>query len=558
MARAESPGGTVTCQAALAEASRALAAAGCEQARLDAELLLAHALGVTRGYLYAHPERRLTPGEATAWHALLTRRLGREPMAYILGHREFHGLDLIVDRRVLVPRPESELIVERVLTWAGQHEVRTVWDAGTGSGALALALVHHLPQAHVVASDISADALAVAALNRQRLGLERVQLVRCDLLACARGALDVVVANLPYLTSDECRQAMPEVSRHEPRGALDGGPAGLDLVARLLVQAAALDPPPALILLEIGAGQGEQARALARECFPRRSVAVRQDLAGLDRVVEIAPHPPAPSPTEGGRGEAERPPLSHPKEKGLGGEDLSPLPPCRRGGASGRGAGGEGRLLPASDPATIPLAAEALRCGAVVAFPTDTVYGLGAAVFREEAVQALYEIKGRPEGKAIPLLLASAGDLPRVALCVPPGAERLVRRYWPGPLTLVLPARPEIPAVVRAGGPTVAVRVPDHPVARALIEAVGTPLATTSANRSGAPEALTAHEVIEQLGDGVTWVIDGGRSPGGIPSTVIDLTVDPPVIRRQGAIAGEELLAQLAESWRLLRKERSQ
>jgi len=202
-------------------------------------------------------------------------------------------------------------------------------------------------------------------------------------------------------------------------------------------------------------------------------------------------------------------------------------------------------ILPATLEA-IARVAEALRAGAVAAFPTDTVYGLGAALFEEAAVQALYDIKGRPEGKAIPVLLASAGDLSQVASAVPALAERLIHCFWPGPLTLIFWARPEIPAVVRAGGETVAVRVPDHWAARALIAAAGMPLAVTSANRSGEPEALTAAEVIAQLGERVPWVIDGGRSPGGIPSTVVDVTVDPPRIRRRGALP-EEVLARV---WR--------
>lgn len=491
--------------AALHEATEKLAAAGCDQPRLDAELLLAHVLGVPRSYLYAHPERCLTPAEAAAWQAALARRVAREPVPYIVGATEFYGLPLVVDRRVLVPRPETELIVDRARALAAQEPLATVWDVGTGSGALALAIAQHLPGARVVASDVSGEALQVADLNRRRLGLEgHVQMVRCDLLACARGGIDLIVANLPYLRTEEYLGAMPEVSRYEPRGALDGGARGLDPIGRLLAQAAALRPAPAFLLLEIGAEQGAEVVAMARERFPERPVALWRDYAGLDRVVEI-------------------------------------------GSAAGMAAGWEQapyeeptRILPPT-PGSIDLAAEALRRGEVVAFPTDTVYGIGAATFCEAAVQALYEVKGRPEVKAIPLLLAQVGDLGKVVSDVPIAAWQLARRYWPGPLTLVLEARPEIPAVVRAGGHTVAVRVPDHPVARALIEAVGAPLATTSANRSGAVEAKTAAEVLAQLGRGVRWIIDGGRSPGGTPSTVVDLTVDPPLIRRVGAIPEEEL-----------------
>jgi release factor glutamine methyltransferase len=507
--------GARTVRAALAEGTRVLAAAGCDEPRLDAEVLLAGILGVSRAYLYAHPERSLMPEEVATWEERLARRCRREPLAYIAGHKEFYGLDFVVDPRVLVPRPETELIVERVLARAARQPIRTVWDVGTGSGALALTLARHLPGMRVVASDVSLGALQVAAVNRRRLGLEgRVHLVRSDLLRAARGLVDVVVANLPYLRSEEYREAMPEVSRYEPQLALNGGPTGLALVERLLAQARALDPPPTAMLLEIAAGQGPQVLALARECFRGRPVSLRRDLAGLDRVVEVE-------------------------------EACRSLPPPDD--RSGRGTEAETHVLPGDDLTCIALAAEVLRRGGAVAFPTDTVYGLGAAAFELEAVQALYEIKGRLEVKAIPLLLADAGDLAGVAATVPPVAARLARAFWPGPLTLVLEAGPRVPRAVLAGEHTVAVRLPDHPVARALIEAAGSPLATTSANRSGAPDAQTATEVVEQLGSALRWVVDGGRSPGGRPSTVVDVTVDPPAIRRLGPISEEALRPLLAD-----------
>ncbi len=499
----------LTVRAALQRGVERLAAAGIDEPRLDAELLLAHVLGAGRAELYAHPERCLAPEEEEAWQQALARREQREPLAYITGSRGFYGLELAVDRRVLVPRPETEMIVERVVAFAAVHPVQVVCDVGTGSGALALAIAQSLPGVRVVATDVSREALQVAAENRRRLGLEgRVELVESDLLAGVHGAVDVLVANLPYLRTEEYLGAMPEVSQYEPRLALDGGPDGLALLERLLAQAAALAPQPTLLLLEIGAEQGPEAVELARAHFTERPVALRRDLAGLDRVVEVAP-PLVPSP----RGEEGEGRLPHLDERA----DVT-------------------WVLPARDPAAIALAAEALQRGEVVALPTDTVYGLGAAVFHEAAVQALYEVKGRPEAKAIPLLLGDPGDVVAVAREVPPVAERLMARFWPGPLTLVLPARAEVPAVVRAGGPTVAVRVPDHTAARALIQAVGAPLAVTSANRSGAPDALATGEVLRQLGSRLHWLLDGGRSPGGRASTVVDVSVEPPAIRRHGPI----------------------
>ncbi|MFZ5918313.1 MAG: L-threonylcarbamoyladenylate synthase [Chloroflexota bacterium] len=194
------------------------------------------------------------------------------------------------------------------------------------------------------------------------------------------------------------------------------------------------------------------------------------------------------------------------------------------------------RLLPADSANTIAHAARLLACGGLVAFATDTVYGLGAPALDAAAVERLFAAKERPRHMAIPVLLASAADLPLVARAVPPAARRLAERFWPGPLTLVLPRQPTLPAVLTAGGDTVAVRVPDHPTARALIAALGAPLAASSANRSGGPSPVTAQEVLAQLGGRIDLILDGGPCPGGVPSTLLDLTTDPPRLLRPGPV----------------------
>jgi len=198
-------------------------------------------------------------------------------------------------------------------------------------------------------------------------------------------------------------------------------------------------------------------------------------------------------------------------------------------------------IIPTDHPEAIERAVSVLRRGGLVAFPTDTVYGVGAIAFNPQAVARIYEVKGRPRSKAIPLLLTDAADLPLVAESIPPLAERLAERFWPGPLTLVLHKRAIVPDVVTAGGDTVAVRVPDHPVARALIAALGTPLAATSANRSGEPSPVTAEEVLAQLGGRIDLILDGGHCPGGVPSTVLDLTVSPPAVLRPGPVSAQEI-----------------
>jgi len=200
-------------------------------------------------------------------------------------------------------------------------------------------------------------------------------------------------------------------------------------------------------------------------------------------------------------------------------------------------------LLPAGDPAALRRAVALLRDGSSVAFPTDTVYGLGADAFQPEAVAELYRAKGRPADKAMPLLLASPEQLEQVVSEVSPLARRLAEHFWPGGLTLVLPARPTIPAIVTAGGTTVAVRIPNHPVAQALITAVGVPLATTSANRSGRPSPVTAGAVLADLDGLIPLILDGGVCPGGIESTVVEVSRETLRILRRGAIGDAALQA---------------
>lgn len=205
----------------------------------------------------------------------------------------------------------------------------------------------------------------------------------------------------------------------------------------------------------------------------------------------------------------------------------------------------ETRVFPATSPDWLDEALAVLREGGVVAFPTDTVYGVGADPLWEEAMAALFQAKGRPAEKAIPLLISQVSQIEAVAREVPVAAEALARCFWPGPLSLVLRAQEEVPAIVRAGGDTVALRMPDHPVALRLIGAFGRPLAVTSANLSGHPAPATAEEVLKQLRGRIPLLVDGGRCPGGEPSTVLDLTVDPPRILRPGPVTWDAVQACL-------------
>ncbi len=206
------------------------------------------------------------------------------------------------------------------------------------------------------------------------------------------------------------------------------------------------------------------------------------------------------------------------------------------------------QIIAAADPKAIKMAVQLLKAGGLVAFPTDTVYGVGAHAFLPQAVEKIYQVKGRPLIKAIPLLLDGAESLSQVARDIAPEAWLLTKKFWPGALTVVLHRQPVIPDIVTGGGVTVAVRVPDHAFTLRLIRAVGGPLATTSANLTSHPDPQTAQEVADYLEGRIDLILDGGRCPGGIPSTVIDLTRIPPVVLRPGAISREELEEEVAIS----------
>ena len=186
-------------------------------------------------------------------------------------------------------------------------------------------------------------------------------------------------------------------------------------------------------------------------------------------------------------------------------------------------------------------AVEVLRAGGVVAIPTDTLYGLAACAFDVDAVLRVFEIKGREYSAALPLLLGDPEDVSLCASSVPAAARRLAERFWPGPLTIVLPRADRVPEVLTGGRSTVALRVPDHPVPRHLARSLGTPITGTSANLSGAEPARSASGVARQLGGMLDMVFDGGRLPESPPSTVVDLAVSPPRVVRAGAISGHEL-----------------
>jgi release factor glutamine methyltransferase len=265
----------VAAREALEGALTAFAAAGIDTPRLDAELLLADALGVTRTRLHLDPELPVTGEAVRAFQSFVRRRsVEREPVAYILGRRGFWDVELRVDARALIPRPETELLVERAAELA--PEGARVLDVGTGTGAVAIALARARPDLEVWGTDLSEAALGLAAENVAATGAP-VSLVRSDLLAGAPGPWDVVVSNPPYIRSEDLPTLAPEITRHEPASALDGGPDGLRVIARLAEETRGL----ALVLIEIGAGQADAVAAL----LTGARVSRHRDLAGIERVL---------------------------------------------------------------------------------------------------------------------------------------------------------------------------------------------------------------------------------------------------------------------------------
>ncbi|MBT9149341.1 MAG: Release factor glutamine methyltransferase [Dehalococcoidia bacterium] len=290
----------MTIKQALRQAIETLTSNRFEEAHLEAELLLRHLLGIGRAELHLRLEDSLPPEQTPELDRLIRRRLSHEPMAYITGHKEFFGLDLIVTADTLIPRPETELLVEKALELAGNRTSPTIADVGTGCGAIAIAMAVHLPQAKVYAFDISTAALEVAALNCERHRVtERVHLLQGDLL---QGDLasniparikagdkppryDLILANLPYVSDRQMRGLCDDVRLFEPALALSGGPDGLQQISRLLAQARDKLHPGGAILLEISPEQRTGVVELAGRHLPGDNVKVYPDLSGHDRVI---------------------------------------------------------------------------------------------------------------------------------------------------------------------------------------------------------------------------------------------------------------------------------
>lgn len=280
-----------TIQEVLVSAVRALGARnGYASARLEAEILLAHVLKISRALLLARLGEPITDADAAQFAGMVARRAQGEPIAYIVGHQEFYGLDFVVDRRVLIPRPETEQVVELALGALKKisHPEAVIADVGTGSGAIALALAHKTTRAKIYATDLSPDALAVAQMNATRLNLrDRVEFRNTDLLEGIDEPLDVITANLPYIPLERFQQLPREIRDYEPRTATLAGLDGLSVIRRLLQQIPLHAARECFVFLEISEEQGDAAQDLVRALLPRAQVKIHRDLEQLDRVVEV-------------------------------------------------------------------------------------------------------------------------------------------------------------------------------------------------------------------------------------------------------------------------------
>jgi release factor glutamine methyltransferase len=276
---------------ALARATLVGAGLPERDAALDAEVLARHVLSWDRGTLLAHGREPAPPGFDGAFDALIARRVRREPVAQIVGHREFWGLEFEVTRDVLIPRPETELIVEEAIDFSRESAWRTGLDMGTGSGCIAVAIAHALPGAYVIATDCSGAALAVAQRNAARHGVaDRVALVATDLMAGVAGPFDVIVSNPPYVPERQSPTLQPEVVHFEPRRALFAGADGLTVIRRLLNEAHSCLAPHGRLIVEFGLGQEEDFLRLATGAG-WKAVRIREDLQGIPRTAVLTRGP---------------------------------------------------------------------------------------------------------------------------------------------------------------------------------------------------------------------------------------------------------------------------
>ena len=273
----------MTLQEALGFAKGELTSRNFEDAGLESEVLLRHAIGIDRTQLYLTLKEELTPEQEKTFIELLKRRLSGVPLAYVVRHREFYGLDFYINQDVLIPRPETELLVEKALALAESKPIHTIADIGTGSGIIAVTLAVKLPDARIYATDISEKAIVVALFNAEKHGVVyRITFLKGDLVVPLSEPCDLIVANLPYVKRAEIT---PPIAA-EPHQALDGGREGLDMIKRFCREVKSKLNPGGCVLMEIGQGQHQAVKDFLLSLYPDAEIKIYKDLAGIERVVE--------------------------------------------------------------------------------------------------------------------------------------------------------------------------------------------------------------------------------------------------------------------------------
>ena len=497
---------------------------GDERPRLSAEWMLSSVTGLSRVEIYTNFDRPLTKDELDGMHRAVVRRGTGAPLQYITGEMPFRHIVLRCEEGVLIPRPETEVLVDAAIEGVDAARVcgreARVLEVGTGTGCIACSIASERRGTHVVATDVSPKASSLASRNRDALGLEgAVDVLECDLASAVDpaylGAFDVLVSNPPYIPSDVVPTLPEEVAAHEPHLALDGGPDGLDVFRRLLDLAPTALRPGGTFCVELFETNVGTAADLCRAQGGWTSVEVREDLTHRPRVlVAVREGDLASALGDGRERELAR------REKVVGVDMGSP------------------------DSAAVRRGEHVLLAGGVVVLPTDSVYGIGcAATPRNPGLARTFQIKRRDLSQTLPWLVADRGDLDRYGRDVPAWAYRLAERYWPGALTLVVRASDLVPAEYRrTDDGTIALRLPDANLVRALARAVGCPLAITSANTHGAAPATTGSGVEDRLVEQVDLVYDGGPAPIAVPSTIVGCTGDVPVVLREGAIPAADVM----------------
>ncbi len=529
---------------------------GDEHPRRSAEWLLCAATGLSRVELYTNFDRPLEDHERDVMREGVRRRAKGEPLQYVTGEMPFRHIVLKCAPGVLIPRPETEILVDEVLQYIdalpkgpdGSEPAAQVLEVGTGTGCIALSIAGERPDAQVVATDIAPEAVALAKRNRDALGLtDRVRVVGCDLASgvpeASQHAFDVLVSNPPYIPTPVMATLPREVGGYEPTLALDGGKDGLDVFRRLVELGTRALKPGGLLACELFEDSLVVASELPGVRASYENVRIVRDLTGRNR--HLLATLKAPSGTE--RGKVKAPSGTEKSESGdvppeVRAENRPQAQPEGQPKAQPQAQPSSPRNYLQLDwdrpqPAAVGRVADVLSLGGVAVLPTDTVYGIAQSVAANPlGARRLYEIKRRDPGKAIAWLIGGTDALLDYGADVPAYAMRLAHAFWPGGLTLVVKAAPCVPAVFRGPNDTIALRVPAAPIVRAVARELGCALVATSANISGEPAPASYAQLDPRVRDAADIVLDDGLTHSPTPSTVVVCTGPAPLVTRVGII----------------------